>query len=325
MFNTCFLCENYGAKYDKIDFFNWQKVFEFSLSDEFIQKQKQERKIYCLSHFTFDDGFSIYFHHNKKSIAGYNGECFARQIIIDIDDNKDIEIAKKSSIILLNHLENTLKIQGIILFFTGSKGFNLNIPIENIDAKPSLTFNQSAKQFVLSEASKVGIEVDNKIYDKVRKIRLPNSLNGKSGLFKIPITKQELTSLSIDEIQQLAKEPRQFNIESHYSKLSHGIEATKAWNEQQTVLPEKKKMVLSASATEYDNEIINRHTRNFIANGAKEGQRNNQLFQAACNLFKNGFDEEQIEKLLYDPAIQCGIEYAEYRTTINQASKRCKL
>ena len=50
------------------------------------------------------------------------------------------------------------------------------------------------------------------IYNNYSLIRLPNTWNRKSKLYKIPLSIDEITNMNIDEIKFLAKKPR-FNFE----------------------------------------------------------------------------------------------------------------
>jgi len=50
--------------------------------------------------------------------------------------------------------------------------------------------------------------LDTQIYDRVRLWRIPNSIHEGSGLYKIPITIDELNNLSLEEIKEMAQKPR---------------------------------------------------------------------------------------------------------------------
>ena len=61
------------------------------------------------------------------------------------------------------------------------------------------------------------------------------------------------------------------------------------------------------------------NTRDFIANGAPEGERNNRLFKAACDLAGNHFDLQRAASLLLPIAQQCGLPLAEAEATLRSA------
>ena len=57
--------------------------------------------------------------------------------------------------------------------------------------------------------------VDTTVYDQNRLLRLPNTRNGKSGLFKIPLHTHEVQTLSVEDIEGLASQgPREIEYPS---------------------------------------------------------------------------------------------------------------
>lgn len=75
---------------------------------------------------------------------------------------------------------------------------------------------------------------------------------------------------------------------------------------------------------EYNNQINkNRHmngfTLNFVMFGAPEGERNLSLFKAACDMFKCGYDEDEVYDRLKTPS---GLDRHEVKQTIKSALRR---
>jgi DNA-binding transcriptional ArsR family regulator len=60
-------------------------------------------------------------------------------------------------------------------------------------------------------------------------------------------------------------------------------------------------------------------TRDFILNGASEGERNDRLFSAACDLSGNGYDEYDAQRLLIPVSRKVGLGEREIRDTITSA------
>ncbi len=78
------------------------------------------------------------------------------------------------------------------------------------------------------------------------------------------------------------------------------------------------------TAHEYNNTIsktraMNGFTLNFIMCGAPEGERNLSLFKAACDLFKCGYDEDEVYDRLEGPS---GLERIEVARTIKSAQRK---
>ena len=58
--------------------------------------------------------------------------------------------------------------------------------------------------------------VDTQIYDNKRLFRIPNTRHEKSGLYKIPITLNELQTLSIDQIREMAVKQRVIELQKEF-------------------------------------------------------------------------------------------------------------
>ncbi len=66
---------------------------------------------------------------------------------------------------------------------------------------------------------------------------------------------------------------------------------------------------------------LSAQTRDFLYNGAREGERNNRLFSAACDMHGNGYSYSAVVKLLVTPASRSGLAEGEIRKTITSAFK----
>ena len=105
-------------------------------------------------------------------------------------------------------LEHKCPEQAIQVFYSGSKGFHLEVPFEALNIESDQQLNKIYEAIVKAIKSNSRLpSLDTGIYDNVRLWRLPNSINPKSGLYKIPLALEELT-LTLDEIKELAKIPR---------------------------------------------------------------------------------------------------------------------
>ena len=138
----------------------------------------------------------------KNKIAGYDGMLYIPdEFILDIDGSNPGR-AKEKTIgltILLDDLMIPYRI-----YFSGT-GFHLGIPGEAFRWKPSPDLHLKVKD----ELKLNGIYeyADSSVSDKTRLIRIVNTRNSKSGLWKIPLTSSELHG-PIDKIKELAKTKR---------------------------------------------------------------------------------------------------------------------
>jgi len=94
------------------------------------------------------------------------------------------------------------------LHFSGAKGFHLSVPLPvfgDVVAPEALRVWRELGWRLAHE----GVHhLDLGIYQSSRVLRLPNSINSKSGLYKIPVEYEELRDLGMDHILNEAKRAR---------------------------------------------------------------------------------------------------------------------
>ena len=96
------------------------------------------------------------------------------------------------------------------IYFSGSKGFHILVEPEVFGIEPRQNLNEQYKT-IASELNKQTIykTIDVRIYDRRRLFRFPNSINAKTGLYKVPIRQKDLRGITIEKIQEYASEPRE--------------------------------------------------------------------------------------------------------------------
>jgi len=147
---------------------------------------------------------------NNGSVSGFiytDSKVYYDNIVIDID-NAEIE----KIINFLDNLKQVYEINlfNIGLFFSGNKGFHILIPSKLFGLQPASNLNIVVKNIAKYLASDI-IDIDTQIYNKTSTLRLVNTKHSKSGLYKIPLYYSELHTLSIDQIRELAHNPRKEN------------------------------------------------------------------------------------------------------------------
>jgi len=145
----------------------------------------------------------------KNTLAGYTGAVWADKLILDIDKEGDLESAKDTICKVLKHLESEYEVDlnWLRIKFSGHKGFHVFIPSElfgGFEASENLPDQLKS----IGEKLTDGFKFDFSFYHRTGLIRLENTINSKSGNYAIPLTADELFSLSIDEMQKLAASPR---------------------------------------------------------------------------------------------------------------------
>ncbi len=163
-----------------------------------------------LSLFHFGAGGEFASHLGRTgSVRGYGGPVGGDWFAFDIDRG-DIETARLAACRLVGFILERYRLgeDEPLTFFSGSKGFHVCLPAELVGSPPpGLNFAAVAAEFCKRLAAGAGVAVDS-IYDSVRLFRAPNSTHPKTGAHKIPLTWRELSNLSADRIQELAREPR---------------------------------------------------------------------------------------------------------------------
>ena len=186
------------------------KEFAFSLSNRhYFQDSAEIDKWMGLDNDTFmslydyDDSVVEYFGKNNK-LSGYDGMIYMPdEFILDVDGST-FKQAKEMSIGLKLLLEDLLI--PYILYFSGT-GFHFHIPSDAFRWKPSKDLHILVKS-ALKDAG-IFEYADPSVTDKVRIIRVPNTKNTKSNLYKVPIPSQWLEEKNCEnKILTFAKAPK---------------------------------------------------------------------------------------------------------------------
>lgn len=198
-------------------------------------------------------------------------------LYLDFDDVNNFENAREDVIHTLSFFKIVYKIPNdqVKIYFSGNKGFHLIVPKEVLGIEPDKNLNGIFK--VIAEQVKtfsVHKTVDLQIYDNKRLFRIPNSMHGKTMLYKIILTPDELFSLSEKQIKELAKHPRSLNLPLNlsFNPTAHNqyLEAVKTY--QKNV----EEQNIKAKGYRYKKtlNIVPECITNILESGAEEGSRN---------------------------------------------------
>ena len=201
-----------GEKFNLIEyaigkFTNRKHFFEINNVEDYCGKKEIYHSIFIHSNEIKD-----YIRGNNSSIEGYEG-CVGtyHDIIIDIDCKNNLEESQKITQGIVQKIESLYEadLDCMRVNFSGSKGFHIHLPVVLFgDFEPSENLPTHIRSIV--QELTAGYEnIDLSIYRTTGLIRELNTVNGKSGLVAIPLAMNELFSLTIDEIKNLAKSPRE--------------------------------------------------------------------------------------------------------------------
>ncbi len=253
-----------------------------------------------------------------KSVSGYGGLIGLDFVYVDFDCLENIEQAKQD---LQNFIQYGLGIflqfedfEKLRISFSGAKGFTLAIPKALIgNPEPCTNINLKVKAFVKNlselvrdETSIILYTIDFQIYDKVRVIRLNNTINSKSGLYKIPLLHSELINFTLDEIKVLAKQKRYVNYEN---AVQENEQLKEIFNQEPESEPAK--------------EINCDDIPNDLFKPVSEGNRNNQAFEIASRLRFHNNPTSYIRSALnmWNKTLSIPLPEKEIESIINSVNK----
>ena len=150
----------------------------------------------------------------RASISAYDGLIYANYLFIDIDAKRldaALDVARK--ILLCLYDKWNCGKNDVTMAFSGNKGFHIGIdtgvfgrllPSGNLNIVFSEIRREISQICALTESERELI--DFAINDRTRLWRLINTINAKSGLFKIALHPAELMRLGVDEIKGMARQ-----------------------------------------------------------------------------------------------------------------------
>jgi hypothetical protein len=233
--------------------------------------------------YLFTEDYKI-FSEKNKSVSGYDGIVSIDNIPFDFDGEdlgQILGICRKFVSYLTSY---GIDGRGLKYFYSGAKGFHIYLPSQVVNPKPSTTLPDEIKSLVKQINNGFpDYNVDLSIYDKTRVFRVVNTINAKTGRYKIPLTYYEFMNLSIDEIIKLAEQPRDITM------LNTKLEPNKKLIELMTLQRDDKKV---PEVKEYINIPRGKLCYANILQGVKEGSRDNCALRLATHLRKEGMPYE---------------------------------
>jgi Primase C terminal 1 (PriCT-1) len=167
------------------------------------------------SYFFFADELLTYMSTQNvavPSVSGYDGKVWAPYLPIDLD-HADLLPALECARLLCELLLNRWRIDsnGLQIYFSGAKGFHFMLDtrlfgkIAPARSWPML-FDALRRHIAQQLPEQLRDVIDLSIKDRMRLLRLPNTIHEKSQLYKILLTPTELLTLNVNEICQRATE-----------------------------------------------------------------------------------------------------------------------
>ncbi len=211
----------------------------------------------------------------------------------DIETEESFQQVKRDTLLVIAYLQQNLKIpeKYIELYFSGAKGFHILVQPEVFGAHPEEHLNIVYKAIALiANKNTITKPIDPGIYDRKRLFRIPGSINGKTGLYKAPLSADKLRRCDLESVRKHARKPRR--LFRPRPRLVN--EARNKYYELLYRLYTAKKKTRKAPQEKFYFEEILPCVEQILENGVADGERNIVSVGVASSLFQSGKDYDEI-------------------------------
>ena len=281
-----------------------------------------------LNRYTGDTYTTIYRYDSKdQNTANFIAPLYFDLDIDDIENNfskikQDLALITRKLKVMFHLSDNDID-----LYFSGSKGFHILIDSNIFGLEPSRDLNKQYKKIATElKTYTINKSVDTKIYDNKRLFRVPNTINSKTGLYKVPIeysTVKEMTSF--EALKEYASEPKDLRIpiREYNSKAREEYD-----NLLEKIDAEEKAKINTKLAKEFiKQKQLLPCVQYILKNGCTKGNRNNTTVALANSLFQVGKTYEEVLEIVTYWNDQKNIEpldKSEIRATVKSAYNNAK-
>jgi hypothetical protein len=215
----------------------------------------------------------------------------------DIQTPKDYEYIRDVAVrtVYILHTIFSIPLSKIQTYFSGHKGFHILIDHRIFGLCPLQRLNDIYKAWAIHLSMEYGItNLDVKIYDRRRLFRLPNTINSKTGLYKVWIPLSLLKESTYESIKEYARTPKFYfaspdvmNKEAAVRFLSKArlIYTKKPRKKDTYQIPKQKEELLPCIKT-------------LLSEGVSEGSRNKMTILLANSLLQRGYTQEEMRDMV---------------------------
>ncbi len=281
------------------------------------ERAEVEREAY-LSAFMFTDDFAEHLE-ATGSTKGYAGRCGASWLWFDIDADDLGKATDDARRLCVGSADRYgMDADTLLIFFSGAKGFHVGLPMTLLGSpEPSDVFHKVARRFACDLAERHGITIDTGVFDKVRIFRAPNSLHPKTELSKRKLSFDELMGLKVAALVRLASAPEPFDVPAVAGdSAARCAVAVADWRAAAEAVAADAKALAERTQT-LVGATLNRQTREFVIDGAVQGDRHRLLFSAAANLAEFGCPVSLAHALLTESALNSGLAPSDVKRQID--------
>lgn len=245
------------------------------------------------------DTYCTIYKYDNKNIDSCN---FIAPLYLDLDiDNIEEDYNKliRDLKILIHKLVTEFHVEqnDIQIYFSGSKGFHLIISENIFGFEPGRTLNKDLKKVaVYLKAYTLTKCIDTKIYDYKRLFRINNTINSKTGLYKVRILYNDLINMSYDELIEYASKPKDIESDDYL----YNDKASESFTNLIEKLNKRDREKINIQvAKEYirKKELLP-CVKYILQNGSPNGQRNNSTIALANSLFQVGYNQDEVIEII---------------------------
>lgn len=218
------------------------------------------------------------------------------RLIFDFDDKENIDNARKDALTVSARLmANGINQDDFKIYFSGNRGFHVEV---------ELTEGLTRREFdnIVNNLSEDLPTRDPSVSDNQSLIRMALTKNQKTGLYKIPLTLEQLSDTPIETIQKMA----QVDEDSYYDMVNdvRVIPLPESLNGIKNLTPTTKKELDSNISFEDRLELSRKppwmsSTKFALQEGFfREGERNNAFMILAATYKAHGFPKEIAWRML---------------------------
>lgn len=245
------------------------------------------------------DTYCTIYKYDNENIDSCN---FIAPLYLDLDiDNIEEDYNKliRDLKILIHKLVTEFYVEqnDIQIYFSGSKGFHLIISENIFGFEPGRTLNKDLKKVaVYLKAYTLTKCIDTKIYDYKRLFRINNTINSKTGLYKVRVLYNDLINMSYDELIEYASKPKDIKADDYL----YNDKASESFTNLIEKLNKRDREKINIQvAKEYirKKELLP-CVKYILQNGSPNGQRNNSTIALANSLFQVGYNQDEVIEII---------------------------
>lgn len=255
------------------------------------------------------------------TVTGYNKEFHLHALYFDIDNDKDgltltenLRQSQKQTqkLVKILYRKYDLHPDYLMIYFSGGKGFHIGVREEvfgGFEPSPNLPYQIKRLANYIAEDY---VTLDTSIYKPNALFRMPDSKHGKTGMFKVPISIEELGG-SIEEIMGIAEYPRpEFSGTMNLNDLVKNKKLLDLWERARHTSPE-------------DNPDRRRLKDGGFFQPTTE-ERNNTYFKQAAMLMDKSIDPDDVLDIIkaINKASGDPLPDTEVYTLVNSAKRKVK-